>query len=145
MKSVLLPDHIPLNNYELVVPDSPGRLWFTAVSGLEQTLETVDLPDRTKASGGNMTAVEFTASHPKHHAIEDAYLEAWFQMGRIAAPTYKKLGTLLVRSISGLQTRSYSLFNLFISARSTPDLEMENEGELFQTEWTFMCDDILAA
>jgi len=144
MKNVLLPDHIPLNNYELIVVGSPGPIKFVTISGLEQELETVDLPDRTKASGGNLKAVEFTATHPKHHFIEDAFLEAWFLEGQDPVlPTYKKPATLLVKSISTLVTRSYTLINLFVSKRVTPDLDMANEGELFATEWTFMADTII--
>jgi len=144
MKNILLPDHIPVNNFELIVVGSPGPIRFVTISGLEQELETVDLPDRTKASGGNLKAVEFTASHPKHHVVEDLFLEAWLAEGKLVSPKYKKAGNLLVNSISGLVTRSYTLLNLFVSKRATPDLDMANEGELHLTEWTFMADDIIA-
>lgn len=142
MKGILLPDHIPVNNYELLVLGAPPIV-FTSVDGLETELETVDLPDRTVASGGNEKPTEFTASHPKHHAVEDAYLEGWFKESQRAVPTYKKAATLLVRSVSGLQVRSYNLIGLFPSKRKTPDLEMENEGEPFLTEWTFKADRVI--
>ena len=143
MKNILLPDHIPVNNFELFVVGSPGPIKFVNVSGLEQELETVDLPDRTKASGGNLKAVEFTATHPKHHTVEDLFLEAWLAEGKLVSSTYKKAGSLIVKSISGLVIRGYTLLNLFVSKRNTPDLDMANEGELFLTEWTFMADDII--
>lgn len=144
MKSVLLPDHIPMNKFELIVVGAPGPLRFTTVAGLTQELQTVDLPDRTKASGGNLTSVEFTASHPKHHVVEDAFLESWFLEGQDpVSPTYKKAGNLVVKSLSGLIVKGYTLINLFVSQRVTPDLDMANEGELFVTEWTFMADNIL--
>jgi|GEM_PF-4001633 len=143
MKNVLLPDHIPLNNYDLIVVGGPNPIRFTSISGIEQALETVDLPDRTKASGGNVGAIEFTATHPKHHTIEDAFLESWFQEGQDPVlPTYKKAATLLVRSISTLNVRSYTLINLFVMNRALPDMEMGNEGELFMTTWTFAADNI---
>lgn len=139
MKQVLLPDHIPVNAFELIVIGAPP-LKFITMDGLDEELDTVDLPDRTKASGGATKAIEFTATHPKHHTVEDAFLEAWFQEAQLALPTYKKAGTLLVRSISSLQIRSYSVLGLFPSKRKTADLDIANEGELFLTEWTFMGD-----
>jgi len=144
MKQVLLPDHIPVNNYSLIVVGGPPKLEFTEVSGLEEELETVDLPDRTTASGGNTKPVEFTVMHPKHHTIEDLFLEAWFAEGQDPVlPTYKKPATLLVRSISRLNTRSYNMIGLYVSKRKTADLAMENEGELNVTEWTMKCDRII--
>lgn len=144
MKQVLLPDHIPVNNYSLIVVGGPPLLEFITVDGLEEELETVDLPDRTKASGGNTKPVEFTATHPKHHTIEDAFLELWFLEGQDpVSPLYKKAATLVIQSISRINTRTYNLIGLFVSKRKTADLDMANEGELNVTEWTFMCDRII--
>ena len=104
----------------------------------------MDLPDRTKASGGNTKPVEFTAMHPKHHTIEDAFLELWFLEGQDpVSPLYKKAATLVIQSISRLVTRTYNLIGLFPSKRKTADLDMANEGELNTTEWTFNCDRII--
>lgn len=139
MKQVLLPDHIPVNNFELIVVGAPP-LKFITIDGLEEELDTVDLPDRTKASGGATKAIEFTATHPKHHAVEDAFLEAWYVEARLALPTYKKPGTLLIRSISSLQIRTFSVIGLFPMKRKTADLDMGNEGELNVNEWTFAGD-----
>lgn len=139
MKQVLLPDHIPVNNFELIVVGAPP-LKFITIDGLEEELDTVDLPDRTKASGGATKAIEFTATHPKHHTVEDAFLEAWFLEATLALPTYKKPGTLLIKSISSIQVRTFSVVGLFPSKRKTADLDMANEGELNVTEWTFMGD-----
>ncbi len=145
MKSVLLPDHIPVNNYKLIVVGGPPFLEFITIDGLEEELETVDLPDRTKASGGNTKPVEFTVTHPIHHIIEDEFLELWFQEGQDPVlPTYKKAASLIVTSISGLNFKTYNLIGLFISKRKTADLDMANEGELNVTEWTFNVDRIIA-
>ena len=144
MKMTLQPDHIPVNNYELIVLGAPP-LQFVTIDGLEEELDVVDLPDRTKASGGATKAIEFTATHPKHHAVEDAFLETWFQEAQLVAPTYKKAGTLVVRAISNLTVRSYSIMGLFPTKRKTADLDMNNEGELFLTEWTFSGDLVIPA
>jgi hypothetical protein len=140
MKMTLFPDHIPVNNFSLVVVGGPPLIQFITIDGLEEELETVDLPDRTKASGGNTKAIEFTATHPKHHTAEDLFLEGWFIEASTVLPTYKKAGTLIVQSISFLNTRTYNLIGLFPSKRKTADLDMGNEGELNVTEWTFNAD-----
>jgi hypothetical protein len=144
MKGIILPDHIPVNNYQMIVVGGPPIITFTSIDGLEEELETVDLPDRTVASGGNTKSMEFTAQHPKHHTVEDAFLESWFLMSQDPVlPVYKKAATLLIQSISRLQTRTYNLIGLFPSKRKTADLEMNNEGELNVTEWTFKCDRLI--
>jgi hypothetical protein len=141
---VLLPDHIPVNQFDLIVVGGPPKIEFITIDGLEEELDTVDLPDRTKATGGATKPVEFVATHPKHHTIEDAFLELWFSEGQDPVlPTYKKAATLLVNSISSLNIRSYNLIGLFPSKRKTADLDMANEGELNATEWTFMTDLII--
>jgi hypothetical protein len=140
MKMTLLPDHIPVNNFSLVVVGGPPLIQFITVDGLEEELEVVDLPDRTKASGGNTKAIEFTATHPKHHTAEDVFLEAWFLEASLVSPLYKKAATLIVQSISFLNTRTYNLIGMFPSKRKTADLDMGNEGELNVTEWTFCAD-----
>lgn len=144
MKGIILPDHIPVNNYKLIVIGGPPIIVFTSVSGLEEELETTELPDRTQASGGNTKPGEFTAKHPKHHLIEDVFLESWFLMSQDPVlPGYKRAATLLVSSISRLNTRSYSMIGIFPFKRKTPDLEMKNEGEVFQTEWSFKYDKLI--
>ena len=143
MKGALQGDHIPLNKYQLIVLGMP-ELTFTKIGGLEEELETVDLPDRTVASGGQTKALEFSASIPAHHLIQQAAMELWFVEGRDpVASTYKKTGTLIMKSIGGSTLRTYSLLGLFVSKRATPDLEMANEGEMAEIEWTFKADMML--
>jgi len=143
MKGAILGDHIPLNKYQLIVLGMP-ELIFTEISGLEEELETVDLPDRTVASGGQTKTLEFTATLPAHHLIMQAAMELWFVEGRDpVASTYKKTATLILKSISGSTFRTYSLIGLFVCKRATPDLEMANEGEMATIEWTFKADQML--
>ena len=143
MKGAIQGDHIPLNKYQLIVLGMP-ELIFTEISGLEEELETVDLPDRTVASGGQTKTLEFTATLPAHHLIMQAAMELWFVEGRDpVASTYKKTATLILKSISGSTFRTYSLIGLFVCKRATPDLEMANEGEMATIEWTFKADQML--
>jgi len=143
MKGAILPDHIPVNNFELLVIGLPP-LTPTEVSGIEDELVTTDLPDRTKASGGERNPGEFTIMLPMHHTVEQAAMEVWFKEGQHPiSPGYKKPGTLIHKSGSGNVLRTFSLLGAFASKRVLPDLEMVNEGEMATVEWTISYDDIL--
>lgn len=143
MKGVIQPDHIPKNKYRLIVAGLP-RITFIKVGALEEELEKVDLPDKTAASGGNTKNGEYTATIPTHHRLEREAIENWYQESQDpVSPTYKKTGTLVKESISGLQRASYMLQGSFPFKRNTEDVEMENEGELDTIEWSFSYDKIL--
>jgi hypothetical protein len=143
MKAVIQPDHIPLNKFELIVLGLPP-FTFTALSGLEEELDVVDLPDRTVASGGRTGPVEIEVMLPAHHIAEQAAMELWFQESQDPVlPTYKKPGTLLITSISGGTVRSFSMPDLFPSKRTIPDFEFDNDGELAEIGWTLRASDVL--
>jgi len=142
VKGAIAPDHIPRNKYKLKVVGLP-EITFTFVGSLEEELEKVDMPDRTAASGGNTKSTEFNVRHPTHHFIERIAMENWFSEGQDPVfPTYKKVGTLLKRSISGFGIATYLLQGLWVWKRVTSDLEMENEGELDELEWSMSVDQI---
>ena len=143
MKGKIQADHMPVNKYELFVI---GLIPFTAitVSGLEDELQVVDLPDRTKASGGNRGPSEITVTFPMHHLVEQAALELWYAESQDpVSPLYKKIATLIHKSNSGAAFRSYTLMGMFPSKRGLPDLDMANEGEQAVVEWVFQVDDVL--
>lgn len=137
MEGVLLPDHIALNNYELIVTGMP-KFTFTAISGIDEELETVDLPDRTPASGGHRKPVEFTAKQPMHHVPEVKALELWYKSAQEPVlPIYQKTGMMVMYSISALGLKMYMLTHLFPCGMKLPDTSMDNEGELAEIEWKF--------
>jgi hypothetical protein len=145
MKGKVKADHIPVNKYELLFIGLPP-ITVTKMSGLEKELETVDLPDRTTASGGNTKPIEWTMEIPMHHVIEQAAMEAWFQESQDpVSPNYKKNGTLVGTSLSGSIIVSKSILAAFPSKPKYPDLDMSNEGEMAVVEWTMKCDNILPA
>jgi hypothetical protein len=144
MKGVIQPDHIPVNKYQLIVVGIAVQLTPTEVSGIEDELNAVDLPDRTKATGGNRNPAEFTMMVPAHHTAEIAACEVWYKEGQEPVlPTYKKAGVILMRSISGNKIRARSLVGMWISKRTDPDLEMANDGEMAGIEYTVQVDDVL--
>lgn len=142
MKGLIKDNHIPTNSYELRVIGMPP-LVFTKVSGLEQTVDTVDLPDRTRASGGTVKAGTFTADHPMHHTVEFQALEKWLTSAKEPVqPGYKKAGTLVFKNNEGKATRTATITGMFPQAFKTPDLDMKGEPEEADAQWTFSFDDL---
>lgn len=146
MKGAIQPGHIPLNKYQLLFIGIP-LLTATKVTGIDEELNVVELPDRTKASGGNTNPVETTISIPLHHSVEIAALEAWFLEGQDPVlPTYKKAGSLLMQSGSLVgPTRTYNLIGVFITKRKLPDVEMKDDGNMAEAEYTLSIDQIMPA
>lgn len=143
MKGQILPDHIPTNKYELVITGLPP-VTPVEVGGIEDEVQTTELPDRTRASGGNRGPTEFTIAIPAHHSVEIAAMEIWFREGQDPVlPTYKKPGILLFKSISGDNTPGFTLVGAFVSKRETPDLEMAAEGEQVNWTYTISVDDLI--
>lgn len=144
IQGAIQPNHIPVNKYELNIPGLPP-ITFTKIAGIEQELETVDLPDRTTASGGNTKAFEFACETAEHHKAEQAALEAWFAASQAAATGYKKAATLTKKTVDGATLRNFTLLGIYPFKRKLPDLDMKNEGEMGVVEWTFKGDLILPA
>lgn len=137
------PDHIATNKYQLLVLGLPP-LVCVEVSGLEDEINTTELPDKTVASGGQHSASEFSIMIPEHHLVEQAAMELWFtESTDPVLPTYKKAATLITFSISGLTTVTKSLIGVFPKKRVLPDREMTNEGEIALVEWALNVDKIL--
>ncbi len=79
-----------------------------------------------------------------HHLLEQAALELWFKEGQDpVAPTYKKVGTLIMKSLSNQRLRTFSLVGIWCQKRATPELDMANEGEPAMIEYTFFVDQML--
>ena len=143
MKGVIQPDHMPINKYQFLVL---GFIPFTAVeiSGIEDELQTIEMPDRTVVSGGNRAAYEFSIMIPMHHQVEQALMEFWYREGQDPVlPTYKKTVTLVHQRLSGAGDRSFTLSGVFVKKRTLPDLELLNEGDMAMVEWLMSGDDII--
>lgn len=140
LQGTIQPDHIPVNKYRLSVAGLIPLL-FTEISGFPDDTDVVELPDRTKASGGNAKPFEFTAKMPAHHTAEIAAMEVWLAEGRDPiTPTYKKPVTFAMFSGSGAIVRQFILLGTWVVGVKTPDLAMENEGEMAVYEWKFSVD-----
>lgn len=140
MKGQVLPDHAPMNYYELIF-SGLVPLFPVTVSGLDYVMDRVELPDRTAASGGEPGTVEFDIQIMAHHTGEMAAMEAWFKEGQHpVSPLYKKTGTLILKHNSGGVARSFELTGCFTTGREVPGLDKANEGEAVMVTWHMSCD-----
>lgn len=143
MKGTIQPDHMPVNKFELRVGGLVDLNAIT-ISGIEEAIERVVLPDRTAATGGQKQPGEFTLEIALHHDLEVAALEAWYKEAQDPVlPTYKKPCTLVHKSLSGIKFRHFTLIGVWVSGRKLPDLDKENEGELARNQYTMSYDDII--
>jgi len=145
LKNQINPDHAADNKYELEVVTLP-KITFIEVSGFEEETEMVDMPDRTKQSGGQSKPFEFTAKVPLHHTAEIAACDIWYEQGKDpVSPDYEKVGTMNYKTIGDNVAKTYTLLGMKCSKRKTPDVAMSNEGEVAANEYTFWVDEMLPA
>jgi len=142
LKGTLQPNHIATNRYELHVIGLPPLTPVT-VSGISEELLTTDLPDRTRATGGDTNPTEVTIALPAHHDTEIAAMELWFGEAKAGSPTYKKAATLIMQTVDGTGFRSYSLIGVFPTSRSSPDLDMANDGDIVNISWALSVDEVI--
>ena len=140
LQGSVLADHVPVNNYELIVVGLPS-IFFVEISGIELEVQQTDLPDRTKATGGQIIPQEWTAMTMLHHSIEREALETWLAEGRDPVSTsYKKTSTLIHKTLSGLDNGKFAMTGHWITKRKLPDLNKADEGAPAMIEWTFSTD-----
>lgn len=143
IKGILLPDHVQVNKYRLIVPGLPP-LTFLTVGALEEELDNTDLPDRTNRSGGRTKPVEFDVTMPMHHTLERLAMESWFAENKDPiTPTAQKVGTLIWYSQTRLITPSYSLLQLYPYKRGTPEGDLDNDGEVAALTWGMKTSEVL--
>jgi hypothetical protein len=142
MKGAIKADHMPTNKFDFKVV---GLLKLTAVtiSGIEEEILSVDLPDHTTASSGEKGAIEFELELPVHHTAEFAAMELWYKEAQDPiSPTYKKPATLTFLSISGRAKRSFTIVNCWVGGRDLPDLNMEDEGDIALVKYKMKADEL---
>lgn len=137
MKGVIDPDHVPINRFKLLVIGTITPFFtVTSTSGIEEELEVEELPDRTVASLGRTSSMEFSITIPMHHRAEQAAMELWFIESRDPiSPGYKKPAVLTHTSVSGESDFSYLFVDLFPYKRGLPALDMSASGDLAVVTW----------
>ena len=139
-KFVIQDDHIPVNNYTLIINGLPP-ITFTSVGSLEQEIEWVELPDKTQASTGRTKPGEVEVKLPAHHLTDYAAMETWALEGQDPiTPGYKKSGNLKFYSGTLLKQLNVTIIGVFICKGATPEGEMANEGEEADLTYTLKWD-----
>lgn len=140
-KFVIEPDHIPINNYRLSTVGLPP-ITYVSVGAFEKELDSVELPDRTQASTGRTKPGETEVSVPMHHAVQVAAMNVWYIEGQDPiSPGYKKTGTMVYYSGTLLRQMVITIIGLFVQKEGTPDVEMNDDGEMAVMKYTMKWDD----
>jgi hypothetical protein len=142
LKGKIKENHIPLNKFELIIAGLV-QITLTTTDDIEAALAVVEMPDKTKRSGGQTGAVEFTGTIPMHHDVEIAALELWFKQGQDPVQSgYLKAGSLVFYRNDGTP-RPFEFVNLWISSRKIPGGDMKSDGEAAMLTYKFQADEVL--
>lgn len=144
LKGRIQPDHIPMNKYTLAIVGMPP-LTITEIGSIETEVGAIDMPDRTKVSGGQASTSETEISIPNHHNAEFIAMELWFREGQDpVTATYKKGGVLSQISNSGANTRNWTVSGAWLTKRVVSEGSFENEGEMSVIKYTVSFDDVVS-
>jgi len=134
------PDHMPANKFKLIIVGLPNLTPTTVSEATDETTEAI-LPDGSVVSGGKTGPIELTVTIPRHHAVEIQAMDRWKgESEDPISPTYRKTGTLITFTGTGLEFKTESLINVWCRNRSTPALDMENDGELTVNSYVLRLD-----
>lgn len=127
LKGVIQKDVIAGNKYKVLFDGD--EVLCVSVSAVEETLQTMDLPDGTRASGGRTEASEFTAIVPAHHNEDVAKMEIWWQSCQDPVlPTAYKTTSIIGTSTMGTTIRNDTHFGCFITGRTGAEYSLEDGG-----------------
>lgn len=141
LKGKIQENHIPLNKFELIVAGMP-QITLVTTGDIEESVPAIDMPDRTRRSGGQTGPVSFTGTIPMHHDVQVAALELWYKQCQDPVQDgYLKAGSLMWYRSNG-DPRPFELINLWISARTIPGGDMKNDGEPALLTFKFEADEV---
>ena len=143
IKGVIDKDIIAGNEFQLTV-DNVDVL-CTMISSIEESMQTVELPDGTSASGGRTEGgIETTVTIPAHSVDDVAYMDAWWASCKDPIPlsAYKTV-TIQGRSKSGSKTITDTGFGVWVKGRKSAEYAMEDGGTVMTViEYTLSIDDV---
>ena len=137
------PDHMPVNKFELIVLGLP-KIVFTTVGSFTDATTEAELPDGTVASGGKSSPVEIPVTVPRHHLVSIMAMDNWKQQGKDPIdPGYKKTGTLITYSGTGDVFKTEQLIGVWARDKATPDLDMDNDGDMAENSYVLRADQVI--
>jgi hypothetical protein len=140
LKSVIPKDIIAGNKFTLSVDNED--LLVVSVSSPEESLQTVELPDGTMASGGRTDPSEITIIIPQHVEASKIFLDTWWQGCKdpVAPNAYKSI-TVTGESSSGQITSTSTGVGVFIKDRTGATYSLEDGTEMTTIEYTCSVDE----
>ena len=143
IKGVVDKDIIAGNEYTLTVDNV--EIFCVSISSVEESMQVVELPDGTSASGGRTEGgIECSVSIPAHHVDDIAYMDAWWNSGKDPVPlSAYKVVTLQGRSKSGSKVMTDTCLGVFIKGRAGAEYMLEDGGTTMTViEYTLSIDDV---
>lgn len=115
---------------------------FSRVGEITRTLLTVDLPDRTRQTSGEVEAGELEVDMLLHQRVEHLAMSAWFADNISGGLTGKKPGILYFLRADGTVVRALALQGLQPTAEKTPELDAGGDPSAIMCTWTLSYDDV---
>lgn len=135
---------IAQHSYQFLVVGMPP-LVVTKVGSLEDEIETITLPDRTRHPGGEKPPTEIVITVPSHHTVEQLALELWWEeCQHPISPNAKKTGTLVRYRGDGSIGRKFLCTGAFPMKHARGEGDMENADGYVAEDWTLSIDDVKA-
>lgn len=140
VKNLLGKDVIGANKFTFSVDNDD--LLVVSVSGIEETLQVIELPDGTAASGGRTDVSETTVVVAQHTKASITFFDAWWALCQDPVPpaAYKN-GTVTGNSSSGGVSATTTLISVFIKSRKSADYNLEDGTTMTVVEYTLSVDD----
>jgi hypothetical protein len=141
LKGIIPKDIIAANKFTLAADND--EILITAITGAEETIETVELPDKTSASAGRTEMSEVTIKIPAHVDESVNFMNIWFQACKDPVqPGAYKTCVVTAESSSGGTVRTYTYVGVFLKGRKTPDHALEDGATMTEIEYTASIDEV---
>ena len=142
IKGTIQTDVFPTSKYVLII-GGMMPLTILSIGALEEELETIELPDRTRVSNGNTKPLSFDVVTPAHHLEEQIQWEEWWSECKnpVSSLAYR-IGTMAQLSASESVFRTSSMSGLFIMKKSASELDMANDSDFSKITWTLSANDV---
>ena len=140
VKNLLGKDVIGANKFTFSVDNDD--LLVVSVSGLDETLQVIEFPDGTAASGGRTDPSETTVVVAQHTKASITFFDAWWEMCKDPVPpsAYKN-ATVTGNSSSGNESATTTMISVFIKSRKGADYSLEDGTTMTVVEYTLSVDD----
>lgn len=141
LKGVIPKDIIAANKFTVAVDNV--EILAVSVSGPDESLQTVELPDGTAASGGRTDPSESTIVIPQHATEAKLFMDTWWNSCKDPVqPTAYKNVTVIGTSSTGAQSATDTWIGAFIKGRKSAEYSLEDGTTMTVLEYSVSIDDV---